>query len=83
MTSTLGLRKQLHRKFITKNCRLKRVSMQLPGLVAVVTICSLLLITEASFSSNDSLLRLLVKILQQDVDVQRIEKVSDDFYPNK
>ena len=56
--------------------------MELPGLVAVVTICSLLSITEASLSTNDSLLRLLVRILQENADGQRIEKVSEDFYQN-
>ena len=54
--------------------------MQLPGLMVLVTICSTLLITEASSSTNDGLLRMLVKILQEDVDGQNINKVSDRHF---
>ena len=67
-------------KYILEKFIAKSVSMQLPVLMVLVTICSTLLITEASSSTNDGLLRMLVKILQEDVDWQNINKVSDGYF---
>ena len=66
-------------QYILEKIVAKSVSMQLPGLMVLVTI-STLLITEASSSTNDGLLRMLVKILQEDVDGQNINKVSDGYF---